>query len=120
MTLDGWSKITKEVMVAKPWAWIPFITFVIVSSYFFLNLIIAVGCEAVWKAQVPMASQNVMLKAARTEDVVRLERKIDALTSLLAKMVANQQLIQEQSRISERISENIVFSHERVSGRTID
>ena len=40
MTLDGWAEICKEVMVVHEWAWIPFIGFVIVSSFFFLNLVI--------------------------------------------------------------------------------
>ena len=40
MTLDGWSDICKQVMTQYEWAWMPFIGFVIVSSFFFLNLVI--------------------------------------------------------------------------------
>lgn len=47
MTLDSWGNICKQIMVVYDWAWAPFIGFVIVSSFFFLNLVIAVVCDAV-------------------------------------------------------------------------
>jgi hypothetical protein len=47
MTLDSWASITKEMMKAHNWAWLPFVLFIMSSTFFFLNLIIAVTCEAV-------------------------------------------------------------------------
>ena len=50
--LDGWAEICKQLMTVHEWAWAPFISFVVVSSFFFLNLVIAVVCEAVTAAFV--------------------------------------------------------------------
>ena len=92
MTLDGWSKIAMEVMKEKPWAWLPFVAFVIASSYFCLNLIIAVVCEAVFKAQARPSLNNKHNVPTLANDITRLEAKIEELTSLVEKMFAYQQL----------------------------
>jgi len=47
MTLDGWAGITREMMLTYPWAWLPFIVFVIISGFVVVNLIIAVICDAI-------------------------------------------------------------------------
>ena len=47
MTLDAWAAIAREVMVVFSWAWLPFISFVIISGFIVVNLIIAVICDAI-------------------------------------------------------------------------
>lgn len=47
MTLDSWSDIAREVMVVYRWAWLPFISFVIITGFIVVNLIIAVICDAI-------------------------------------------------------------------------
>lgn len=47
MTFDGWPDIARQVMKVYPWAWLPFITFVILTSFVVVNLIIAVICDAI-------------------------------------------------------------------------
>ena len=47
MTLDGWSGITREIMVTNKWAWLPSIVFVFISGFVVVNLIIAVICDAI-------------------------------------------------------------------------
>ena len=47
MTLDAWADIAREVMEEFPWAWFPFIVFVIVTGFVVVNLIIAVICDAI-------------------------------------------------------------------------
>lgn len=46
MSLD-WASIARECMAYYSWAWIPFVTFIITSSFVAFNLIIAVICDAV-------------------------------------------------------------------------
>jgi len=46
MSLD-WASTARECMAYYPWAWVPFVTFIIISSFFAFNLIIAVICDAV-------------------------------------------------------------------------
>ena len=47
MTLDNWATIARQVIHVHQWAWFPFITFVIISGFIVVNLIIAVICDAI-------------------------------------------------------------------------
>ena len=47
MTLDNWASICREVTKKYKWAWLPFFTFVIISGFIVVNLIIAVICDAI-------------------------------------------------------------------------
>jgi Ion transport protein len=47
MTLDGWAEICREVMAVYSYAWIPIITYVIITGFVVVNLVIAVICDAV-------------------------------------------------------------------------
>jgi hypothetical protein len=47
MTLDSWADIAREVMAVHRWAWLPFISFVIITGFIVVNLIIAVICDAI-------------------------------------------------------------------------
>lgn len=47
MTLDSWADIAREVMAVYQWAWLPFISFVIITGFIVVNLIIAVICDAI-------------------------------------------------------------------------
>jgi hypothetical protein len=47
MTLDNWADIARQVMAVYSWAWLPFVVFVIVTSFVVVNLIIAVICDAI-------------------------------------------------------------------------
>lgn len=47
MTLDEWADILGQVQVVYPWAWAPFIIFIILTGFIVVNLVIAVICDAV-------------------------------------------------------------------------
>jgi Ion transport protein len=47
MTLDGWAEICRQVMAEYSYAWIPIITYVIITGFVVVNLVIAVICDAV-------------------------------------------------------------------------
>jgi hypothetical protein len=47
MTLDAWADIARQVMDVYPWAWLPFIVFVIVTGFVVVNLMIAVICDSI-------------------------------------------------------------------------
>jgi len=42
MTLENWSYKTRDLMHAHPYAWLPMIVFILVSSFIVINLVIAV------------------------------------------------------------------------------
>jgi len=47
MTLDEWADILGQVQEVYPWAWAPFIIFIVITGFVVVNLIIAVICDAV-------------------------------------------------------------------------
>lgn len=47
MCLDDWSEIAREVMNTHTWAWVPFMLFLITTTFTVLNMFIAVFCKAV-------------------------------------------------------------------------
>lgn len=47
MTLDNWATICRDVMRKRGYAWAPFVSFVIISGFIVVNLIIAVICDAI-------------------------------------------------------------------------
>lgn len=109
MTLDGWANITKEIMKAYKWAWFPFVLFIMSSTFFFLNLIIAVICESVsnvdHERQLQKLSRQTGLPVVKTDDssfgsvvalktdadLLRVERKLDKLAKQVELLVHLQQ-----------------------------
>jgi Ion transport protein len=47
MTLDSWNPISQQLMAEISWAWLPMLSFVIISAFIVVNLVIAVICGAV-------------------------------------------------------------------------
>ena len=46
MVLEDWANLTRMIQVKHVWAWLPITIFIIISSFIFLNLIIAVLCDS--------------------------------------------------------------------------
>jgi voltage-gated sodium channel len=93
MTLDGWAEICKEIMEVYPWAWAPFVGFVIVSSFFFLNLVIAVVSDAVTsvhQATVVKYLQDEMSVATSARDVFKVQDRLDELASSIQLIIQAQ------------------------------
>jgi len=100
MTLDSWSYITKQVMVVFPWSWFPIMTFIMVSSFVVINLVIAVICDAVSEVQrieieETVQQINSMVSTvskkqgyARDMDIAMLENKIDDLQQIIQELRA--------------------------------
>ncbi len=91
MTLDGWSDITKEVLTAYHWAWIPICTFILISSFVVINLFIAVICDSVAEVQRREFEHNIMQinsKLSMVEDnkaaeIFELEYKVEQLQEMI-------------------------------------
>lgn len=49
MTLEGWPDIVRTVMQEKPFAWIFFVTYILIATFSVLNLFIAVVVDAMQK-----------------------------------------------------------------------
>lgn len=47
MTLDAWEPISRQLVAEMSWSWFPMLSFVIISAFIVVNLVIAVICGAV-------------------------------------------------------------------------
>jgi voltage-gated sodium channel len=94
MTMDNWSAITKQVMAVYPLAWIPFILYILTTTFLVLNLAVGVIGSAVAGAYEEIESHVMEVSSSigeRNEDSIRtLERKVDKLTFLIESMAQQQ------------------------------
>ncbi len=80
-TLEGWSDgIVRPVMKEFPYAWIVFVTFIMIVSYTVLNLIVAVLCEAI------MDMRKTESKNRRPDKYKRLLLEISLLRKEMEKL----------------------------------
>ena len=62
VTLE-WGDIMRECMTQVWWAWIPFVSFIVITGFIVFNLIVAVVCEAV--SEISKASDKERRKCRR-------------------------------------------------------
>lgn len=127
MCLDTWSRIERQIAETYTWAWIPFLLFIITSSFVVINLVIAVICDAVSvlagleldNEEMDDDGNPIYITESRDSDgnrVEELEEQVDELLkmqenmkhtiqllSLQVKgMIANKDLLQESLDDSSR------------------
>jgi hypothetical protein len=98
MTLDDWADICKQIMTVYQWAWAPFIGFVVVSSFFFLNLVIAVVCEAVTSLHrdtVVKHIQDDISAISSVRDALRVDARLEELAGSVQLMMRAQLTVLE-------------------------
>jgi hypothetical protein len=104
MTLDGWAELCKQVMTVHKWAWIPFVSFVIVSSFFFLNLVIAVVCEAVTSVHrdtvVKYIEEDISV-ATSVREVLKIDDQLNGLAGSLHMMMQAQITVLETLQMQQ-------------------
>jgi voltage-gated sodium channel len=70
MTMEGWADIARELMVVKPWAWMFFLGYLVVSTFTVLNLFIAVVVNAMQEH----VAEDLKAEADKDEAVAHAER----------------------------------------------
>jgi len=82
MTLD-WSSVSRQVMAVYSWAWVVFVSFVMVSSFIVYNLVVAVVCDSVAIIEAQgrdNETENIQLAEQRNLEHVRdLSKRLDIL-----------------------------------------
>jgi voltage-gated sodium channel len=80
MTGDDWGNVAQEVMQQKPWAWVFFIAYILMSTFVALNLFIAVVVNAMDDAEASPAETRMQaeLEAMHTE-LATVNAKLDQL-----------------------------------------
>jgi voltage-gated sodium channel len=85
VTLEGWVEVMDTVMDANPWAWVFFVSFVLIGTFVVLNLFIAVvvnnleisKTEVLGELTAPVTHKEVLEELDRTRRALQdLQRKI--------------------------------------------
>jgi voltage-gated sodium channel len=88
VTLEGWVDVMDASMEATPWAWIYFVTFIMIGTFVVLNLFIAVvinnleasKAEQLEELEKPVTHEEVLTELERTSRALKdLQRKLARL-----------------------------------------
>lgn len=98
MTME-WADVAREVMEQVPWAWLPFVTFIMITGFIVFNLIIAVVCDAVAVIEskddsVPNLFGYDESVGAMSEGTTSEEERAEALSHRLNSLLDSQRQMQ--------------------------
>jgi voltage-gated sodium channel len=87
VTLEGWVEVMQKVSATLPWAWLYFVSFVLIGTFIVLNLFIAIvinNLEASKAAELealrpPVTREEMLVELARTRAALdALQRKLES------------------------------------------
>lgn len=90
VTLEGWVQVMETALELHPWAWIYFVSFVLIGTFVMLNLFIAVvinnleasKVEELAELRQPVTHDEVLSELRRTRDALAaLQGRLEALGS---------------------------------------
>ena len=88
ITLEGWTEVMKTAMELHDWAWIYFVSFVVIATFVVINLFIAIiinnldeaKAERLQELQTPLSREELLRELRATQDALRrLEDRIDQM-----------------------------------------
>jgi voltage-gated sodium channel len=96
VTVEGWYEVQDVALASEPWAWVYFVSFIIISAFVLFNMVIGVVLNSMEEAR---GQANTEAEAARraelvassdpsTELVKRLDKLQEAITDLRAQLEA--------------------------------
>jgi len=86
VTLENWVDVMRAVLPAHPWAWIYFVSFIVVGTFMFVNLFVAVVInnlsetkkEVLREMESPITKHDLLNELRETKEaLVRLEAKLE-------------------------------------------
>ena len=83
MTLEGWSAIATEVMAQESWAWVFFVSYILVATFLVLNLIIGIVVDGIQSQIRSEASEQAVVDPALKGEVVALRHEFNKLRDAL-------------------------------------
>jgi voltage-gated sodium channel len=87
ITLEGWVELMAASAEATPWAWLYFVTFIVIAVFVVINLFIAVVLNNLEKVRSEMADPEVKVTALASDamhELARLHARLDDLHAALA------------------------------------
>ena len=114
MTLDSWTGVVRQVLDARPWAFIGFVAWVIITTFFFLNLILATLTESLVRFSEletnrvtrRLIEQNENTTARQADELLRETRQVSQL---------QQELIKDQLDSQKALQETLKFVRKRAN-----
>jgi len=96
VTVEGWYEVQDAALAYEPWAWVYFVSFIIISAFVLFNMVIGVVINSMEEAR---AQANTEAEAARRAELVassdpsielvkRLDALQEAITDLRAQLEA--------------------------------
>ncbi len=82
MTLDGWPDIAKPIMELQPWAWLFFVTYILLATFLVLNLFIGIVVSAI-QSRIEEEAAESGPQAQMARDLAELRREVSALREAL-------------------------------------
>jgi len=100
MTLDSWSGVVRQVLEGRPAALISFCSWIVITAFFMLNLVVAVICDSLIELnnlKEKKLQNNAMKKhqnmiTAQTEELLQETQR---LTQIQSQLLQNQVLMQQ-------------------------
>ena len=83
MTLEAWVDIARTIMETMPYAWIYFLSFILVSSFIVMNVIVGVIVNAIGEIS---AKSKLMHERNNRKNMTEVERELNKLKRQLAKV----------------------------------
>jgi hypothetical protein len=117
MTLDNWASPVRDVMTVYKWAWLPILTYVIVTAFIVVNLIIAVICDAIAALHEEESAMKSLEESRKLREVLgefsseeeedELQDRLDILELHIAGLNQKQEFILSSLGIlTSRLQEN--------------
>lgn len=87
VTLEGWVEVMNSVMDAYPWAWIYFVSFIVIGTFVVINMFIAIivnsldeaKADALRSLQQPTSMEDLLREMRETQAALqRLQERLDA------------------------------------------
>ena len=93
MTFEGWTDIMAESMEVYPMSWIFYVTFIVLTAYTFLNMIIGIIIETLNQEH----KQDELIEAENEKELLK---ELVAQNRLLIKKVEHLEEVMEEKKIS--------------------
>ena len=86
ITLEGWTEVMNTAMAVYPWAWIYFVSFVVMGTFVVINMFIAIiinnldeaKADRLRELDAPVSREELLREIRATQAaLVRLERRLD-------------------------------------------
>ena len=86
ITLEGWTEIMATAMELHDWAWVYFVTYVVIATFVVINLFIAIiinnldeaKAERLQELQAPASREEILREIRSTQEALRrLEQRLD-------------------------------------------